>query len=440
MRAADTTTSTHPCVRPNDTKFDIRLDNNFSNADSAFGRFSYEQAFSYVPGGSPGFAAQNAFGTNQHIINHARNLAIGETHVFSPTMVNQFNFGYNRIFNYISSFGTGTCASANIVPGGIPNANLGCSGAPAKCAAGAYSCGLVSTIVAGGYWAVGDRGYSPFQGGTNIFSYRDSLDLTRGRHNIHVGMDFRANQMNVGTEAFQDGFWIIGNGGNFTGLSTTGTNAVSIPGAAPADFLLGITGLATHDQTFNGPVTGRRWKIYRPFGEDDWRVTNSLTLNLGLAWAITTPISEAHARLANYVPATGDLLIANQNGVSSSAGVGMDWTALEPRVGGAWKVVPSGQHRHYRAGFAVYHDSAWSQEPRAFGEPAVPRRIRRIRLSRLRLQRPRIAPRCSVRHRPPSVSPTDFKPSHRRPPSETSAGSFYTQPLDFKLGRVRQYN
>ena len=32
--------------------------------------------------------------------------------------------------------------------------------------------------------------------------------------------------MNVGTEAFQDGFWIIGNGGNFTGLST----AVSIPG------------------------------------------------------------------------------------------------------------------------------------------------------------------------------------------------------------------
>ena len=50
-------------------------------------------------------------------------------------MVNQFNFGYNRIFNYISSFGTGTCESATIVPGGIPNANLGCSGTPPKCAA-----------------------------------------------------------------------------------------------------------------------------------------------------------------------------------------------------------------------------------------------------------------------------------------------------------------
>ena len=31
-------------------------------------------------------------------------------------------------------------------------------------------------------------------------------------------IDFRANQMNVGTEAFQDGFWIVGNGGNFTGI------------------------------------------------------------------------------------------------------------------------------------------------------------------------------------------------------------------------------
>src|SRR5580700_10824103 len=108
-----------PVRQLNDTKFDVRLDNNFTNNDSAFARFSYEQAFSYVPGGSPGFAAQNAFGTNQHIINHARNVAIGETHVFSPTMVNQFNFGYNRIFDYISSFGTGTCESASI---GIPNA------------------------------------------------------------------------------------------------------------------------------------------------------------------------------------------------------------------------------------------------------------------------------------------------------------------------------
>ena len=63
----------------NDTRFDTRLDYTLSDKDSMFGRFSYDQAFSYVPGGStpPAFASANAFGTNQHIINHARNLALG---------------------------------------------------------------------------------------------------------------------------------------------------------------------------------------------------------------------------------------------------------------------------------------------------------------------------------------------------------------------------
>jgi hypothetical protein len=423
-----------PVRELDETKFDGRLDQTFSNADSAFGRFSYDQAYSFVPGGSPGFAAQNAFGTNQRIINHARNAAIGETHVFSASMVNQANFGYNRIFDYISSFGTGTCASATIVPGGIPNANLGCPTGSGPCAAGAYSCGLVSTIVAGGYWAVGDRGYSPFQGGTNIFSFRDSLDLIVRKHNIHVGLDFRANQMNVGTEAFQDGFWIIGNGGNFTGLSSA-----NVGGNAMADFILGITGLAIHDQTFDGPVTGRRWKIYRPFGEDDWRVTNSLTLNLGLAWDMTTPISEQHGRLANYIPSTGQLLIANQNGVSSSAGVNMDWTALEPRIGAAWKFFGSDK-TVFRAGFALFHDSAWSQgaqglwqNPPFLGESDAFASAGCAFATSY----------CStvLGQTPSAISlSSGFQAIPAPPTAGTFTGSFYTQPTDFKLARVRQYN
>ena len=74
-----------PVRQLDDTKFDARLDYTLSDKDNLFGRFSYDQAFSYVPGGStpPAFASANAFGSNQHIINHARNVALGETHVFS---------------------------------------------------------------------------------------------------------------------------------------------------------------------------------------------------------------------------------------------------------------------------------------------------------------------------------------------------------------------
>ena len=71
------------------------------------------------------------------------------------------------------------------------------------------SCGLTSTQFDGGYFSLGDRGFSPFIGGTDIFSFNDGLTLIRGKHNLKVGFGFRANQMNVLTEGFQDGYWIM---------------------------------------------------------------------------------------------------------------------------------------------------------------------------------------------------------------------------------------
>jgi hypothetical protein len=320
-----------------ETRFDVRLDHNFSSADSLFARFSYDQATSYVPGGAPAgnFAEQSPFASNQGIINHGRNISIGETHVFSPTEVNQFNLGYNRIFNYITSEGTGTCKSAQL---GIPGANLGCTqnGSGTTCAGS--SCGLVSTQLSGGYWSLGDRGYSPFQGGTNVFTIADSFDMIRGKHDFRMGASIRNNQMNVRAVGFQDGYWIM------TGAWT---------GNSEADLLMGLSDLRIHDQNYAGDITGRRWMFFRPFVQDDWRVTKDFTLNLGVAWSMATPIRESKGRLANVIPSTGQLIVGGNGGVA------MDWTALEPRIGLAWKVFGSDKTA-VRAGYAIFHDSAWS--------------------------------------------------------------------------------
>jgi hypothetical protein len=111
-----------PVRKLNEGEFDIRLDHNFSSKDSVFARFSYDQAYSFVPGGSPGFAEAGAFASTQNITNHGRNVAISETHLFSANTINQFTAGFNRIFNHILSYGTGTCEAAKL---GIQGADLG---------------------------------------------------------------------------------------------------------------------------------------------------------------------------------------------------------------------------------------------------------------------------------------------------------------------------
>ncbi|MEI9968067.1 MAG: carboxypeptidase-like regulatory domain-containing protein [Terracidiphilus sp.] len=106
---------TEPVRALNETKFDARVDQTFTASDNAFARFSYDQARVFAPGGAPApsLAEGNAFGSNETLINHARNAAIGETHVFTPTTLNLATFGYDRIFDYISSQDNHTCESAN---------------------------------------------------------------------------------------------------------------------------------------------------------------------------------------------------------------------------------------------------------------------------------------------------------------------------------------
>jgi hypothetical protein len=428
----------------NEGEFDVRLDHNFSSKDSAFARFSYDQAVSFVPGGSPpGFAELNTFGSSENIQNHGRNIAVSETHVFSDRTINQVNAGFNRIFNHFTSAQSGTCYASSI---GIQGANLGSAcdsttGYPAslnQSTKDCISCGMTSVLTGGGYWSVGDRGFSPFQGGTNVFSISDSFDMIRGKHDIRVGMGIRAQQMNVESGAFQDGFLIP------FGVTHDDT----------ADLLIGQVGLGIHDQTFRGATTGRRWKLYRPFVQDDWRVSSSLTLNLGFAWAFTTPITEAENRQANFDFATGQLFIAGNTSAFSSAlagcnicvasgpdvGIKLDKTAIEPRIGFAWKPFKS-QNTAIRGGYAIFHDSSWNQggqglweNPPYFAESDNFNGFANCGYLNTTVN-------CGVqRVFLQSLGGGAIGP-YTTPPAITSfPGTLYAQNLNFKQGRVQQFN
>jgi hypothetical protein len=420
-----------PVRRLNEGEFDVRLDHNFSSKDSVFARFSYDQATSFVPGGSPGFAEQGAFASTQNITNHGRNVAVSETHVFSDRTINQFNAGFNRIFNHILSFGDGTCEAAKI---GIQGANLGSkcdsiTGYPAslnQSTKDCVGCGMSSVQFLTGYWSLGDRGFTPFQGGTNVFSFSDSLDMIRGKHDIRIGVGVRAMQMNVLTNGFQDGFFLVG--GNFG----------SYTGDTSADLLLGQVGGALHDQTFDGATTGRRWKMFRPYVQDDWRFSNNLTVNIGLAWALVTPITEVQNRQANFNFKTGQYLVAGSNPglngcttcvhTDGRVGIQLDKTALEPRIGLAWKPMGS-QNTAIRAGYAIFHDSSWNQGAQGLWQNP-PYYAETDNFNGLC---PLGGTNCGVAQA--------FLPIFTAPPNpQNFTGGIWSQNLNFKQGMVQQFN
>jgi len=389
-----------------DNKFDFRMDHTFSASDRAFVRFSRDQASVLVPSGLPGFGSQpGGYASNQALNNHGRNLAISEAHIFSNSKINQFTAGYNRIFDHIISIGDGTNWSDLLK---IPNANLGTF----------FSSGFMNTQFNEGYWGAGDRGFSPIQDGTNVFHYSDDFEWVHGPHSFSMGVGVRFFQLNELGDAFPMGEM------SFDNLFTAGFLNGSLNGATGnpiASFLLGIPAGGEHDNEFAGSISGRRWKEFRPYFQDGWRVRPNLTLQLGLAWNYTTPTVEAQNRYSNFDFATGQLLIAGVN-ASKTAGISSYYLGFEPRIGIVYS--PFSRKNVIRGGYAILHDAGWNlgAEGLDLNPPFY---------STFSFQSDDITPVTTLSQGfPLPVQPT---------PNDLS-GNVYSQNTNFRPGMIQQFN
>lgn len=159
----------------------------------------------------------------------------------------------------------------------------------------------------------------------------DNLTIIQGRHMIKTGFQVMRQHMNT---------FYSGNNGrtgfmNFNGRFSQGPNAASptTKAVGEADFLLGLP--ATLGRGLSGGTWGHRKTIYGLYFQDDWRVTNRLTLNLGLRWEYHTPLVEVKDRQSNFEPFTGKLLLAGQNG-NSRALYEPFKKDFQPRIGFAY--------------------------------------------------------------------------------------------------------
>ena len=196
----------------------------------------------------------------------------------------------------------------------------------------ADSSGL-SIISIPGLTTIGDASYIPILTTDNLFQEIAGFSYIRGAQSIKFGIDLRRRQ----TDAFQSptarGQFSFNS--NFT---NDPSGMVAGSGNAIASFLLGYPASTTRSKYLVNPGL-RNWET-AAYVQDDWRATRWLTLNLGLRYDYYGPNTEVADRISNVDLVQGRIIVAGQNGVSSSAGVRPDKLDFSPRVGFAATVAP----------------------------------------------------------------------------------------------------
>jgi hypothetical protein len=275
---------------------DFKVDANMSDHDRVFGRLSY-QHFKSEPERAP--IESNLIATNNSPF---LGLAFNWNRTLSSTAINELLVGFTHV-----KFQTIPTDWAGI---GKANASVGIPGDQTINGLSAFNIGD---------FGFGDAGGSEFN---NIKTYQltEKYSWFKGRHQFKFG----------GRWLYQrQGFSYSGNEGILGHFEYSG----AFTGFAFSDFLLdqvaakGRGGLVEPFMQL-----GHRVAV---FGQDDFRVRNDLTLNLGLTWEYTSPWVEKDNRQSNIDLTTGKLLLAGQNG-NSRALFDPFYGGFEPRVGFAW--------------------------------------------------------------------------------------------------------
>ncbi len=304
--------------------FNVRLDYRLSGKDQLFVRYSYGQDNNTVTSLFTNLPAGFASGNN---VNHPRAIAGGYTRIFTPNLVNEFHFGYNRPeYAYINPL-DGVPVSADL---GIVNANR------SSLLGGGALIGGSNTEIA----YTGDGG--PYSVPQKTYQYVDAVTYSHGPHTFKAG----ANVMRREVDFFQGndskGSFIIG-GVNYPGTGRFTGYETSELLAGFSDYEIGTA--STYFRTFSYE-TGY-------FVQDDWKVNRRLTLNLGVRYDLYTYPYEQNNNQANYDIATGQLLFAGVNGNSRSL-VNTDKNNFAPRIGFAYDVYGTGR-TSLRGGYGIYY-------------------------------------------------------------------------------------
>ena len=256
------------------------------------------------------------------------------THTLSPAVVNRARASYARI-----RYNSGVTTDPSGVFGLNGNSLVGIPSTAQQTAGFSqqnYSTnGSASTTL--GVGAIDSVGANPTPEIfiDNVFQYADDLTWQRGKHLFKFGAQFTRYQQNS---------FYPGNDGELGSFNYTGAFTAN---PASSTVLFGYADFLTDqvEEASVGQVTGRtgqrQWRD-AAYGQDDWKITPKLTLNLGLRWEFEQPVYEINNKEANLNLGTGQILYAGTPAASTYFGNGRAlfqdvWTNFQPRIGFAYQ-------------------------------------------------------------------------------------------------------
>ncbi len=299
--AGTTTYASTPVTDTRQDQFDVRIDHQLATGTNVFARYSFVDTDTFRPAPLPGLAEgsfNDAFGSN---LNRSQGLAVGLTWIASSSLVGEFRFGFARgnYFTYppfagensAAAFGIPNVPSDPAIVGGLPKMNIQ------------------------GFDAVGRHTSTPQFQTPRSWNPRATFTWSRQAHLFKFGTEFlhvqtKINDLNatIGRMNFENRF----------------TNR------AVGDFLLGLPSqLALTSYTVMDQ--GQDMQFY--FIQDDYRVAQKLTLNLGLRYEFATPPRERDDQLANFDPASGQMVFASDGGLFERSLIHPDRNNFAPRAG-----------------------------------------------------------------------------------------------------------